>query len=178
VIAEYYALKSDEIKKGYQVEVNFAKQSVMVDGALLTGKIDKVIEGEEQCWTVVDLKTGKGFSDWDESGQSVYDEIKLHHYRYQLMMYKILVENSRDYHTHTVEKGVLEFVEEQMNNKILELSLSFDTQEMKDELERFKKLVVTVYSKITTLDFPDTSSYEESLDGIKEFEEDLIAGRI
>jgi DNA helicase-2/ATP-dependent DNA helicase PcrA len=178
VIAEYYALKKDEIKKGYQVEVNFAKQSVMIDGALLTGKIDKVIEGEEETWTVVDLKTGKGFSGWDETSQSAYDEIKLHHYRYQLMMYKILVENSRDYHTHTVEKGVLEFVEEQMNNKILELSLSFDTQEMKDELERFKKLIVTVYSKITTLDFPDTSNYEQTLEGIQEFEEDLIAGRI
>lgn len=176
VITQYYELKKEEIKKGYQVEINFAKQTVMVDGALLNGKIDKVIESEDKTWTVVDLKTGKGFSEWDERGQSVYDELKLHHYKYQLMMYKILVENSRDYHTHTVTGGVLEFTEEIVNNKIQELSLSFETKEMKEELEQFKKLVVTVYTKITTLDFPDTSSYEQTLDGIKAFEDDLIKG--
>jgi DNA helicase-2/ATP-dependent DNA helicase PcrA len=178
VLAQYYELKKKDIKGEHTVELNFSKQSVMVGGALLTGKIDKIIEDENKEWTVVDLKTGKGFSAWDESKQSVYDEIKLHHYRYQLMMYKLLVENSRDHNTRTVKEGVLEFVEEEVDGKIQELSLSFGDKDIQNDLARFTKLVIAVYTKISTLDFPDTSEYTETLEGIKEFEEDLIAGVI
>lgn len=178
ILARYYQLKQDELAQGYTVELNFAKQSVMLDGALLNGKIDKVIEDADKNWTVVDLKTGKGFSSWDEAKQSDYDEIKLHHYRYQLMMYKILVENSRDYSAHTVSSGILEFVEEEDKGRIQELSLSFDDKGVENETARFKKLIVAVYKKITALDFPDTSKYPKTLDGIKEFEEDIIVGII
>jgi DNA helicase-2/ATP-dependent DNA helicase PcrA len=181
VLAQYYELKQKEIKGEHIVELNFAKQSVTLDGALLTGKIDKIIESDDKEWQVIDLKTGKGFDDWEETGLTVYDKLKLHHYRYQLMMYKILVENSRDYGDHTVTSGTLEFVEEVSSEdarKIQELSLSLVDKDADHELMRFKKLVKAVYIKITTLDFPDTSDYEESLDGIKEFEEDLIAGVI
>lgn len=178
ILARYYELKKDEIKLGGQVEINFAKQSVMLEGALLTGKIDKVIESENKEWAVVDLKTGKGFSSWDEEKLSIYDELKLHHYKYQLMMYKILVENSRDYNINKVTEGVLEFVEEELDKKIVELKLSLIDKDADNELHRFKKLIIAVYEKITTLDFPDTSKYEKSLKGIKEFEEDLIQGVI
>jgi DNA helicase-2/ATP-dependent DNA helicase PcrA len=176
ILSRYYELKKEEIALGAQVEINFSKQSVMIGGALLTGKIDKVLLDEDKHWVVVDLKTGKGFSDWDEKGQSVYDEIKLHHYRYQLMMYKLLVEHSRDYAEHTVTAGVLEFTEEEVDGKIQELDISFDSKEISNDLARFTKLVVAVYTKIVTLDFPDTEKYEKTLSGIKEFEEDLIAG--
>lgn len=178
MLTRYYELKKDEIKSGHIVELNFAKQSVMIDGALLTGKIDKVIEGDDKAWTVVDLKTGKGFSQWEDSTHSVYDKIKLHHYRTQLLMYKILVENSRDHTAHTVTRGVLEFVEEEHNNAITELAISFNDTSTRDELTRAKNLAVAVYKKIVSLDFPDTSKYEETLDGIKKFEEDLLTGAI
>jgi DNA helicase-2/ATP-dependent DNA helicase PcrA len=181
ILSQYYDLKKNDIKGEHIVELNFAKQSVMLDGALLNGKIDKIIEGNDKEWHVVDLKTGKGFDGWEEPGLTVYDKLKLHHYRYQLMMYKILVENSRDYSEHTVTSGTLEFVEELSSadaKKIQELTLSLTDKDADHELARFKKLIKAVYTKITTLDFPDTSDYAESLDGIKEFEEDLIAGVI
>lgn len=175
VLARYFELNKNEIKGEHIVELNFAQQSVVLSGALLNGKIDKIID-DNGDWTVIDLKTGKGFSEWDEKGQSAYDEIKLHHYRYQLMMYKVLVENSRDYNAHKVTSGVLEFVEEEIGGQTQKLSLSFDDKNVKDEIERFKKLAVAVYEKISSLDFPDTSKYAKTLDGIKEFEEDLITG--
>lgn len=191
VLAKYYELKKDEIKSGCQVEINFSKQSVMLDGALLTGKIDKVIS-EDKNWIVVDLKTGKGFNSWDNEKLVAHDELKLHHYRHQLMMYKILVENSRDYNVNKVVEGVLEFVEETILNtksqttqnkanhadQIQELKLSLIDKDADNELHKFKKLILAVYNKITSLDFPDTSKYEQTLEGIKEFEEDLIAGVI
>mgnify|MGYP003394332573 FL=1 len=104
--------KKEEIKEENIVEMNFAKQSVMVNGAILTGKIDKVIKDQDGKWIVVDFKTGKGFDSFDKTKLTKYDKIKLHHYRYQLMMYKLLVDNSRDYNSQTVKEGVLEFVEE------------------------------------------------------------------
>lgn len=178
VLARYYELKKDDIKGEHIVELNFAKQSVMIDGALLTGKIDKIMEDEEGNWTVIDLKTGKGFDAFDEPKLSVYEELKLHHYRYQLMMYKLLVEHSRDHSKHIVTKGILEFVEEESKGTIQELELTF-SPDTRDELHRFKELAVAVYKKITTLDLLlDISKYEKTLDGIKEFEDDLIAGRI
>lgn len=180
ILTQYYALKKDEINGEHIVELNFAKQSVMLDGALLTGKIDKIVENENKEWEVTDLKTGKGFSEWEEKGLTVYDKLKLHHYRYQLIMYKILVEHSRDYSNHTVTSGVLEFVEELEENKkhIQTLTLPLDDKDADYSVARLKKLITAVYTKITTLDFPDTSKYEETLEGIKEFEEDLLAGVI
>lgn len=178
ILAQYYELKKGDIKSEHLVELNFAKQSVMVDGALLTGKIDKIIVDEDGNWEVIDLKTGKGFSSWEEPKLSAYDELKLHNYRNQLMMYKLLVENSRDHNARTVVSGILEFVEEEVGGKIQCLTMKFESGN-NPELSRFRQLATAVYKKICNLDLLiDTSGYEKTIDGVKEFEEDLIAGRI
>jgi DNA helicase-2/ATP-dependent DNA helicase PcrA len=178
ILSRYYDLKKKEIKAEHIVELNFSKQSVQVDGALLTGKIDKIVEDSHGNWTVIDLKTGKGFSTFEEPKLSEYDELKLYHYRYQLMMYKLLVENSRDHNTHTVTEGVLEFVEEEEDGKVQEIRLCFN-EGTHEELKRFTELVVAVYNKICNLDLMlDVDKYEKSVEGIKQFEDDLIAGRI
>ena len=175
-LKQYYELKKNFITGNSTVELNFAKQSVMVDGALLTGKIDQIVEGADKAWIVTDLKTGKGFSAWEENGMSDYEELKLHHYRHQLMMYKILVENSRDYSDRTVTSGILEFVEEVDGDTIQSLALSFGDTSSKAELERTKDLAVAVYKKIVMLDFPDTNDYPKTLEGIRTFEDDVLAG--
>jgi hypothetical protein len=73
---------------------------------------------------------------------------------------------------------VLEFVEEEKGGKIQEIRLVFD-KKMEEEMERFKKLVIAVYKKISSLDLElDIAQYDKSLDGIRDFEDDLIAGRI
>jgi len=177
VLTAYYNARKEDIQPEHIVELNFAQQSVMIDGALLTGKIDKIVAHKDE-WTVVDLKTGKGFNAWDEPKLTAYDEIKLHHYKNQLMMYKLLVEHSRDYREHNVTKGVLEFVEELHDNHILELTLQLDTKEAREKLDDFKDLAVAVYKKIVTLDFPDISNYPKTLEGITAFEKDLVLGKI
>lgn len=176
-LKQYYDLNHTTFNGAHIVELNFAKQSVHLDGALLTGKIDKIIDYGDGTWGVVDLKTGKGFDAWEQSGMTSYDNIKLHHYKHQLMMYKLLVENSRDYATHNVIRGSLEFVEEtNENGGIQELVLPLTDKDAAHDLVRFKQLAHAVYTKITTLDFPDTSSYEPTLEGIQAFEDDLIKG--
>jgi DNA helicase-2/ATP-dependent DNA helicase PcrA len=177
VLKRYYELRKGSITGNELVELNFARQAVVVGGALLTGKIDRVIEHEDGSWTVVDVKTGKGYASFDD-GTTAYDKIKLHHYRYQLLMYKLLVEHSRDYAHHSVTSALLEFVEEETDGTIQEIMLDLRAIDQA-EYERFKQLVQVVYTKIVSLDLTlDTSGYEQTLDGIKAFEDDLIAGRI
>jgi DNA helicase II / ATP-dependent DNA helicase PcrA len=176
-LASYYETVKGEICATDKTELNFSNQSVNLAGALLKGKIDKVMINQ-RAWSVIDFKTGDGFDDWEEKKLSIYEEIKLHKYRQQLMFYKILVENSRDYASNTVENAVLEFVEQVNNDKVQSLAIDFSDKGVREELDRFKKLIVSVYNKITMLDFPDTSRYEQSLQGIKEFEEDLITGKV
>ncbi|MDQ5962739.1 MAG: ATP-dependent helicase UvrD/PcrA [Patescibacteria group bacterium] len=177
VLTRYYKEHAKNIDAKTIVELDFSKQGVVIDGAQVTGKIDKVLEREDGSWSVVDIKTGKGLDAWDEKG-TAYEKIKLHKYKHQLMMYKLLVEHARDYSKHTVTNGTLEFVEEDVDEKTMTLSLLFDTKEMKEELEQFKQLLSVVYEKIMNLDFPDTSSYPQNLDGILAFEKDLLEGRV
>lgn len=175
VIKEYFNINDKSIDKENLVEVNFKNEGVTLEEAKLTGKIDKVIDLGNDKWCVIDWKTGKGFSSFDE-GKTVYDKIKLHHYKYQLMMYKLLVENSRNFSNKKVVSGRLEFVEEIVGNKTKVLEISFEDKDVMNDYENFKKLVVCVYKKIIELDFGETNSYSEDLKGIQKFEEDIIKG--
>ncbi|HVY54629.1 MAG TPA: ATP-dependent DNA helicase, partial [Thermodesulfobacteriota bacterium] len=154
-------------------EVNFRDQGVVIDGAVqLTGKIDKIVPSGDGEMTVHDFKTGKAKPDWKGTGP--YEPIQLHQYKMQLLFYKILVENSRDYGGRfTVNRGVLEFVE-QANGELIDLPLDID----REEYERTLRLASIVYNKIQSLDFPDVSGYSPDLKGILKFEDDLLEGKV
>ena len=150
-------------------ELNFANQHSIVDQAHLTGKLDLVdIDKTNKIISVIDYKTGKPSLNW--TGKTDYEKIKLHKYKQQLLFYKLLVENARDYHNYTVDHGMMEFVEPTASGEILSLDIDYST----DELERFKKLINAVWLHITQFNLPDISNYVESLKGILAFEQDLI----
>lgn len=160
-----------------KTEINFKDQGVVLEGyvagqhltAHLTGKIDKIVELGGGRTEVVDYKTGKPKSEWKPG--SDYEKIKLYEYERQLMFYHLLLEQARDYKRNfRFDKGILQFVEPQSNGKIVELSLNEDAEKK----ERTEKLALIVYNKIKNLDFPDTSMYTLDLEGIKQFEDDLL----
>lgn len=164
-------------RKGYfniedESQVDFRNEGVVVNGAPLTGKIDllKIKDGE---YEVIDFKTGKASKSFEPKGSDVYEKIKLHKYKQQLMYYKILIENS-DRRKIPIRLLALEYVEGDDKGNIIQLP--FIPSE--EEVERLKKLIGIVYNKIINLDFPDTSKYGETLAGIIEFEDDLINGVI
>lgn len=151
----------------HKIETDFKNQGVILSDARITGKIDKMIlDGQEI--RVVDFKTGKTFDDWESSRPD--EKVKLYKYRRQLIFYKILVENSRDYNTYTVNEGALEFLEPDKQGRIHDLVAEITEEETK----RTKRLIEAVYGKIIALDLPDTSGYSQDLEGIKRFEEDLL----
>ncbi|MFA5934524.1 MAG: ATP-dependent DNA helicase [Candidatus Paceibacterota bacterium] len=166
--------KKGSFSKEDIVEFNFKDQGVVVEEAQLSGKIDRIVNIDQNTIEVHDYKTGKVVSEW--SGKDDYEKTKIYEYERQLIFYKILVENSREFGgKKEVKKGVLEFVEpRKADDKIIDLELILD----KNKLERLLKLLGKIYKKIINLDFPDISKYSKDLKGIQQFEEDILEDKI
>ena len=171
----FYEVKSSDLSIRDEVEFNFNDQQVMVGQAQLTGKIDRIVYLDETQVSVHDIKTGHPANRW--SGGSEYQKVKLHKYRTQLQFYKLLIEGSRQFGGRlSVAEGVLEFLEP-MDGRFV--TLGVESQDYSPEaLDRLKQLIVAVFDHIQQLNFPDTSDYEQSLAGVKQFEDDLLEGKI
>jgi len=161
-------LKDREFSPKDMTEVDFRDQNVIIDGAHLTGKIDRiVIDGNKAI--VHDYKTGKPVQSWDDKdGKS-----KIYDYKKQLVFYKILIENSRNYRHLKMTQGVIDFVEPK-NGRLISLTLNMNDPEIVELEERVKKLAVVVYKKIENLEFPDISEFSTDLKGVVEFENFLL----
>ncbi|MES2876431.1 MAG: ATP-dependent DNA helicase [Patescibacteria group bacterium] len=162
----------DTFREGQKVEVGFANQQSLVGDAVLTGALDLVdIDEESKEIVVTDYKTGGPSNTWQ--GKSDGEKLKLHKYRQQLMFYKLLVEHARDYRNYTVSKGVLQFVEPTRSGQVVNLDLTFDSE----ELNEFSELLEHVHRLITTMTLPDTSAYPQTYAGVKAFEDDVRSGK-
>lgn len=169
----FYDSKANSFNDTDIAEFNFKHQGVQVEGANLSGKIDRIVYLDRDTIEVHDYKTGKSALDW--KGKDEYEKIKLYEYERQLCFYKLLVENSREFSGKKVTRGVLEFVEPSSefsggNKKVIDLELDIDIE----KVERLRKLIGVVYKKIQNLEFDDVSSYPPDLDGIMEFEDKLL----
>ncbi len=166
----YLKERYDTFTTTQKAERDFAGQEVVVDGVRLTGKIDLMgIDTKAKTIVVTDYKTGKGHSTWRATTD--YEAIKLHKYKQQLMFYKLLIENSRDYSGYTVTMGVLESVEPDNNGRLHRLELEFDAEELKN----FTQLLGAVWRHIMQLDLPDTNDLPATYKGIVAFEDQLTA---
>jgi DNA helicase-2/ATP-dependent DNA helicase PcrA len=170
VIARLYNMTQNMFTKDDAIEVDMKHEGVMVGDAHIIGKLD-LVRTNNKKYEVVDFKTGKAFRSWDEA-KTDNDKVKLHKYRQQLIVYKILLENSIHYKDLPVGKVSLWFVEEEV---FTELVLDVEDK----EVDRTKKLLEAVYKKIVTLDItPDISKYGVTYKGLLQFEDDLIEGRV
>jgi DNA helicase II / ATP-dependent DNA helicase PcrA len=165
----FFDMRYDSFSTSQIPELSFASQQSMLGDAHLTGSLDVIdIDTHAKTIDVIDYKTGKPSTSW--KGKTDFEKIKLHKYRQQLMFYKLLVENSRDYHTYSVMSSSLDFVEPTPSDTHVSLSLDFDD----DELEQFSLLVQAVWKRIVTLDLPDISNFSKDYKGIQAFEMSLL----
>jgi ATP-dependent DNA helicase UvrD/PcrA len=172
VLTLFYDKKIENFHKSHISEFNFKHQGVVLKGAHLSGKIDKMVPLGGSEFIVHDFKTGKAKPDW--KGRDNNEKTLLHNYRRQLVFYKILVENSKDFgDTYRVNRGVLEFVEPK-GEELIDL----EAEITKEEVNRTQELLQIVYSKIRALEFPNTGSYKNNLSGIVAFEDDLLDGKL
>lgn len=170
ILTDYYHNYAKSFSGEDLVEVNMKDEGVFVGEAHLTGKID-FLRVENGKYSIVDWKTGKSFDSWDAKGLDDYEKIKLHKYRQQLIVYKILLESSINYKKLPVGTLALEFVEE---NPVVRLVADITDEEEAD----MKVLLEAVYKKIVKLDFPNFSAYKPDYKGILAFEKDLREGLI
>jgi len=167
-LSVYLKERKNTFEITHKIETDFSHQGVIFGEARITGKIDKMIPFESGEMRVVDFKTGKTFNEWEKGTPE--EKIKLYKYRRQLIFYKLLVENSRDFGKFTVNEGILEFLEPDKRGHICELIAEITDE----ETARTKALIEAVYKKITELDLPDISKYTQDLTGIRQFEDDLL----
>jgi DNA helicase-2/ATP-dependent DNA helicase PcrA len=170
----YFQNRGAALSAGDIVERGFNNEGVVISGASLSGKIDKLRFRDKAAVEVIDFKTGKPAHSWQ--GKDEYERVKLHKYRQQLLFYKLLVEHSASFSGKLVASGgALEFIEPDDQGKLVDnLELIFKS----DELRHFTKLIGSVWSHIIKLDFPDVSHYRKNLSGISQFEQDLIDGKL
>jgi len=167
-LAAYLTTRAKQYKPTDRAEFNFRSEGVHLGDIRLSGKVDRLeIDTINHTITVVDYKTGKSYSRWESIP-------KLHRYRRQLYCYKLLVEQAPIFKGYRVIGGRLEFVEPDTSGNINALALAFTD----DESERTKQLLAALWQHIQTLNFPDVASYDASLSGIRQFEQDLIDGTI
>jgi DNA helicase-2/ATP-dependent DNA helicase PcrA len=173
-LTQYFRERGSMLDVNDIVERGFNNEGVVVAGAQLSGKIDKLHYEADNTVRVIDFKTGKPAVSWQ--GKDDYEKLKLHKYRQQLLFYKLLIEHSASYSgKRRVSSGALEFVEPNEHGELIkDLTLTFD----ETELERFIQLIGAVWQHITSLNFPDVSQYRTDLRGVLAFEQDLIDGKI
>lgn len=166
----YYKLNKDRFLAEDKIETDFKHQGVVIGEARITGKIDKMkIDGGEII--VCDFKTGKPKASWDD--KDAHNAVSLHKNKYQLIFYKLLIENAREFSKFKVSQGVLEFLDP-LKDTFISLSLEIEDE----DVTRVSKLTEIVFKKIMNLDFPDTSKYTPNLTGCIQFEDDLLEGKI
>lgn len=167
----FYERNKDVFDPNDKVEVRFDNQGVAIDDALLSGNIDimKVDEENREIF-VMDYKTGNPIN--ERRGLSANDHVKMWKNKQQVIFYKLLVENSRDYKKYEVRAGQIRFLDADKDDQDY-----MDVDIYPEDVERMKKLIKVVYKKITSLDFPDVSGYEKNMMGINHFIDDLIEGR-
>lgn len=172
ILGFYLKQHYDDFKSEQIAERRFNDQGVVINSARLTGAIDLISPSNESegIVTVIDYKTGKPAARW--FGKNDAEKIKLHKYKQQLMFYKLLIENSRDFGgKYKVNSGVIEFVEPYTDGTLKRLEHAFDQA----DTERFINLIGAIWKSIMNFDFPDTSDYEQSYTGVLKFEDDLLS---
>ncbi len=167
-LAAFYAAKRDSFGLDDLIETNFKREGVIVSGASLTGKIDRIVLSGAISAVAHDLKTGKPAVTWE--GRDTHKKILLHGYRRQLLFYKLLIERSRTFRGRTVDSGILNFMEPDKAGAIVDLPLAIEPA----EAARLERLIGAVWKRIQALDFPDISQYPKDLSGIIAFEEHLL----
>jgi DNA helicase II / ATP-dependent DNA helicase PcrA len=167
----YAALKAWLSQSGGQLtrsdrfEYDFQGEGSNIGSARLAGKLDRmIVDDKNRRITVLDYKTGRPYSRWQPG------IVKLHAFHNQLAFYKLLAESSARFKGYTVDKGIIEFVEPDEEGRINRLELNFSD----NDIQRTSGLVMAVWDRIQSLDFPDTSPYPRTLAGMRKFEDDLL----
>lgn len=168
----FYQTYSKTWKLDSLVEYSFFEQNIILQNARLSGRTDRIdFDDQNGEIVVVDYKTAKPIT-WEAKDSS--KKIKLWKYQTQLAFYAVLVKHSSFKSKYPNYVGQIEFIGTDLAGKNVVLNKKISSQ----EIDFLQDLIEKVYQKIVTLDFPDISGYPQTLKGIEDFCEDLVAERV
>lgn len=145
-------------------------KDIRLKNAVISGKLDRV-DKTDLSLVIVDYKTGKPLSSFNTNDKT--KALKAHNHKMQLVFYALLVQEYPQFSDYKNLEGQMVYVEAD-TRKLLSLSYT----PSKEDMERLRLLIEAVWKKIIALDLPDISGYSPDIDGVRQFEQDLIDGTI
>jgi len=141
VLTDYYQHYQNEFNGRCLTEHDFKFYNVRMDDIPLTGKIDKIEFLSGNQVNVVDYKTGKPDSKYQElSPEGDYFR--------QLVFYKLLCSEAKGF-PYEVVSGTIDFIEKNNKNQFIRKNYQLTN----DDVAKLKSQIIEVFSKIKSLDF-------------------------
>lgn len=143
-------------------------QDIKVDEATVNGVIDRLDKAGDSV-IISDYKTGKPVTNFATRDQT--KAVKAWRHSSQLIFYAMLYKNRPSVSSPQDITCQIIYVEAENEKELIR-----SHRPSSEEIERMQKLVNAVWKKVVSLDFPDISRYPQDINGIKQFEEDLLNG--
>lgn len=147
-----------------QPEVKLA--NIPLGPARLTGVLDRV-DVADRTVLISDYKTSKPLTNLTSKDKT--KQIKAWRHRTQLQFYALLAQESKQFKPDALFETQMIYVEAETPQQLF-----LRYQPTPEELERLRRLIQSVWSKITTHAFIDIRHYTPDYTGISLFEQDLL----
>lgn len=157
----------DFLQKGSLAEQRIS--DIFIGKAKIKGTIDR-IDFNDSKLIIGDYKTGSPLSSFDTKDKN--KSLKAWRHKTQLLFYTLLVQNSPRFSQTDISTQMI-YVE---SDNMAQIKLQFNPSP--EELARLKNLIQKVWQHVQALDFPDVSKYPQTIEGIVQFEDDLLSGKI
>lgn len=144
-------------------------QGIDIDGAIIDGTLDHIITDGDDI-LISDYKTGSGITSFASQARDA--QVKIHKHKMQLVFYAMLAQNHPLYAGKNITAQMLYIEADQAKD----IARSF--QPAAEDIDRLAALTRAVYHKIINYDLPDISGYSTDIEGILQFEQDLIDGKV
>jgi DNA helicase-2/ATP-dependent DNA helicase PcrA len=146
-------------------------RDVFFEEARLGGNLDSIYLPSKDELVISDYKTGKPLSSFETKDKK--KAIKAWRHKTQLVFYSLLAKNSGRYGKAGNVSGRMIYLEAEKQSL---MELSYEPTE--EDLLRIMKLSIAVWKHIMDLNFPNSGDYSKDIEGIRQFEDDLIEGRV
>ncbi len=144
-------------------------KNIRLDKAVIGGKLDRVDRLEDGL-RIIDYKTGRPLTSLSTNDKT--QAVKAYKHKTQLIFYALLASRRASFRQSDKIECQMVYVEADSPR-----GLCLAYQPTNEDVARLTKLVEAVWAKIINLDLPDISRYTQDIDGIRQFEEDLIANK-
>lgn len=155
-----------QLIKGSQPEQSL--KDLYAYDARIGGKLDRIDFVNKETLRIVDYKTGSGLHSLFTKDKN--KTVKAWKHKLQLTFYALLARKHPEYSVFKNIEGQMVYVE---SSDLKFLKLSY--QPTLEEVEQLEKLIKVVWRHIKNYDLPDTSHYEQNMNGVEQFISDLLA---